>query len=71
LTRTWKDKRHETLRAKLPNGKVQRLLAERDPVAKVVKILSRITDDTLIEKADQHVHDNLCGYSQTAERHLP
>ena len=52
MSRTWKDKRHETLRAKLPNGKVQYLLVERDPIAKVVKILSRATDDTLIEKAD-------------------
>ena len=52
MSRTWKDKRHETLRAKLPSGEVQYLFVERDPIAKVVKILSRATDDTLIEKAD-------------------
>ena len=41
MTGTWKDKRQETLRAKLPNGEVQYLLVERDPIAKVVRILSR------------------------------
>ena len=41
MSRTWKDKRLETLRARLPNGKVQYLLVERDPVKNVVKILDR------------------------------
>jgi hypothetical protein len=39
---TWKDKRYEALRAKLPNGEVQCLLVELDPVTKVVKILSHV-----------------------------
>ena len=41
MSRTWKDKRLETLRARLPNGKVQYLLVERDSVKNVVKILDR------------------------------
>jgi len=68
MSRTLKNKQHETLRAKLPNGKVQYLLVERDPIAKVVKILARATSDALIEKAGQRVHDTLCDYSCTRNK---
>ena len=42
MSGTWKDRRHETLRARLSNGEVQYLFVERDPITNVVKILSRV-----------------------------